>query len=93
MPKPKRHWEVRFTVRGNGPFPEDMLRYDHCEPATQEDVFWVTGRYIRELMLKARISHPSIVKSGLFPTKARWDSFGWGVTEVYKPTLVGEEVK
>ena len=64
-----------YTVRGDGTFPLDMLRYDCSWPATSEDVSWLwSGKEERELMLR----------SDREPTYARWSSFGWEVTEVRK---------
>ena len=41
MSKPKSLRRIRFTVRGDGIFPFDMLRYDNCFPATPEDIEWI----------------------------------------------------
>jgi hypothetical protein len=66
-----------------GPFPLDMLRYDHCYPADSDDVARIhrsvdrrpnepeTGR----ITLHQR--HPSKVHQ---LTPGRWASFGWVVT-------------
>jgi len=35
--KPKSYRRVTFTVRGNGYFPSDMLRYDRCHPVGKRD--------------------------------------------------------
>lgn len=73
------------TVAGDGPFPADMLRYDDCWPAWQDDVsaaFVGRGQRIVRVM-------------GIRPfTVARWRSFGWRVSEarrgdkldLYQPT-------
>jgi len=72
-------YATEFTVRGKGHFPIDMLRYDACHPATQEDVAWMASEHEeRELMLR-RIGTNKQWK----PTAERWSSFGWVVTEVY----------
>ena len=81
---------VRYTVRGSGSFPADMLRYDQSEAATPEDVQWMEGREERELMLRASIAGPvshvrALIRDGRVPCKDRWLSFGWTVTEVYDP--------
>lgn len=66
---------------GSGQFPLDMLRYDCCFPASQNDVatisktlhrpgnelHTVTLRYVREYKPNG-------------PTDARWESFGWHVS-------------
>jgi len=41
MRKPKTLRRVRYTVRGRGFFPFDMLRYDHSEPCMDEDYKWI----------------------------------------------------
>ena len=82
---PKTAWRTRFTVRGTLHFPHDMLRYDHCFPATPEDVQWIEKasqiglREPIELMCETFTRTKAIGK----PTNARWDSFSWPVTEVY----------
>jgi hypothetical protein len=65
----------RFTVTGTGRFPLDMLRYDSCWPATQDDVrrldHWqeMTGGAPRSVLME----------SANEPTRDRWSSFGWTV--------------
>ncbi len=93
--QPKR-FEVRYTVRGYGAFPTDMLRYDRSEAATPEDVEWMKGREERELMLKTWVEDPKshvrrLIREGRVPCKDRWRSFGWEVTEVYEPTDISED--
>lgn len=41
MRKPKSIRRVKYTVRGSGVFPFDMLRYEGAEPATSEDYSWI----------------------------------------------------
>jgi len=65
----------KYHVRGRGRFPIDMLRYDSCWPAGQEDVSLITdslgGPYeLREVALY--FNHHA-------PTDQRWRSFGWVV--------------
>lgn len=67
-----RHY-YRFKVTGHGDFPTDMLRYDQAWPRDMESAHRMlngTGRYTVEL------------NSILFPTVARWESFGWTVEMV-----------
>ena len=66
----------RFTVTGTGRFPLDMLRYDSCWPARQDDVHNISdhggaswGRAPSTIMLE---THGE-------PTADRWSSFGWVV--------------
>lgn len=90
MPRKPKRFEIRYTVRGSGSFPEDMLRYDRSKAATPEDVEWMKGRHERELMLKIEHEGPRthikrLIASKHVPTIGRWESFGWTVTEVYEP--------
>lgn len=93
MPRKPKRFEVRYTVRGSGSFPEDMLRYDRSKAATPEDVEWMKGRAERELMLKTSSEGPlshvrRLIREKRLPTHGRWESFSWVVTEVYEPTEV-----
>ena len=73
---------VRPTSKIFGGFPIDMLRYDRCRPATENDSAVITyslvrrGRFnISESEVKlVSIEHPQWV-----PTEGRWKSFGWEV--------------
>ena len=71
-----------FTVRGNGYFPIDMLRYDTCFPKTTEAA--------QRLIHPAAFEEPDElveVQLGVFHkhknhhglTPARWLSFGWEI--------------
>jgi hypothetical protein len=67
---------IEFTVEGRGDFPYDMLRYDLCWPASQQDSRFIasTGH--------PNLQPPKICLKGLkAPTPARWESFGWKVVE------------
>ncbi len=70
-----------FTVQGAYQFPIDMLRYDCCYPQQQKDI--VT---IERSLANAEQASPFKVTlaSQLIhnPTKDRWASFGWQVTDV-----------
>lgn len=71
----------KFTVRGSGPFPIDMLRYDYCWPATEQDSGLIQCDRMTERMTRGvRISR--VVEQGKVPTDARWQSFGWTVFDV-----------
>jgi hypothetical protein len=64
-----------FVVTGTNSFPTDMLRYDHCWPATELDSQMIdkprrTGDPVkRSIRLAGRMN----------PTVGRWESFGWTV--------------
>jgi hypothetical protein len=63
--------EKRFMVRGSGHFPLDMLRYDRCYPAGQDDVSKVAeGPELRSVNVTAPYGALTV---------ARWASFGWSV--------------
>lgn len=63
-----------FVVRGKGPFPFDMLRYDSCWPVDGA-IFFGFGMpgdpYYGERSIELR--------SHTMPTEDRWASFGWNV--------------
>jgi len=76
-----------FIVEGTGHFPTDMLRYDGCYPATQEDVTkldWEVhdGLKPRRITLRCR----GAKESG--PSVERWKSFGWPVVNQLLPRLL-----
>lgn len=67
---------ISFTVTGEGAFPFDMLRYDKCWPAweDQSNLLGTVGAFG---------TRRNITLSGLKqPTVARWKSYGWEVREV-----------
>lgn len=71
---------MRFTVRGNYPFPTDMLRRDQCYPATEQDA--VT---LRELCENARSPDRDISLisgHGAGPSVKAWESFCWVVVAI-----------
>lgn len=69
------------TVRGTGYFPIDMLRYDRCTPATEED----SGNIVRDMPTAEGYSERTVDVRYEGPTKEphvtvdRWKSFGWTV--------------
>jgi hypothetical protein len=72
---PKRY-VVEFTVRGpvGQSFPIDMLRYDQCWPARQEDAESIAVGAVREVRLRTITVNPE----GCV-TRDRWASFGFNV--------------
>ena len=79
----KKVWE--FTVKGRAEFAFDMLRYDACWPASQNDVAEMAPHYrsskyseVRQVTLKSEHGPP---------TEGRWASFGWPVAEVRERRL------
>jgi len=78
-----------YTVGGTLTFPLDMLRYDNCWPAMGVDVDALGNALARY----AERTHkgPLTVRmlSHKVPTVARWESFGWSVSDV---TVNGERL-
>ncbi len=70
---------MRFKVRGGSAFPLDMLRYDSCWPASQEDVAKISAT------LEASNEGPVVVEleqaSDARLTARRWESFLWRVVD------------
>jgi hypothetical protein len=66
----------QFKVRGAGRFPYDMLRYDACWPATQDDV---SAMQLEIMHGDRSVTLSTQAKSA--PTIGRWESFGWRVIE------------
>jgi hypothetical protein len=62
-----------FVVEGAGQFPYDMLRYDACWPATENDSRLLEGT-LRE---RRRVAIETIASFTLTPD--RWASFGWKI--------------
>lgn len=68
----KRYW--RFTVRGTGQFPFDMLRYDQCWPT--DNTHALAGTEPREVRMLG-VNQPTV---------DRWISFGWMVDKMERTT-------
>lgn len=66
---------ITFDVEGRGDFPLDMLRYDLCWPATEDD-----SRLVAHAVRTA--DRPVRLRGLKLPTVARWASFGWKVAVV-----------
>jgi hypothetical protein len=75
---------VRFTVRGRGTFPVDMLRYDCCYPTSSDGACSILTHYTDSEYNKERKVELSMVveHKNQRPTEARWISFGWTVENV-----------
>ena len=71
---------VKFTVKGAGPFPTDMLRYDRCFPADTDSSI---------AMAETPSLNPEFYKERRFinlvaierVTEGRWNSFGWHIVK------------
>lgn len=76
IPASDRHREYyEYTVSGTGAFPVDMLRYDSCYPARQDDAIQLSPHTRRS---PGEVYHVTL-HSCHPPTDARWASFGWKV--------------
>lgn len=69
-----KYLKSRVVVIGSGTFPLDMLRYDNCVPATQEDVAALDSTF-NPRMVRLDMFMPVGDRGG--PTVDRWRSFGW----------------
>ncbi|MCK5138810.1 MAG: hypothetical protein KAQ85_03115 [Thermodesulfovibrionia bacterium] len=74
-----------FTVIPEEPFlnqfPVDMLRYDHCYPASENDSAQISYSFERR---SARVKNTKLevklcryAHKNWVPTSGRWESFGW----------------
>src|SRR5258706_11113510 len=75
-----------FTVSGGGEFPFDMLRYDGCYPASEQEARKL-GCYCQGLREARVIDQPRFSVElrtchRFAPTTARWESFLWKVTHI-----------
>lgn len=67
-----KYFVQEITVVGMGQFPIDMLRYDNCVPASENDSYEIQNKTAHR---EIRLRRFQIVKNDL--AKARWASFGW----------------
>lgn len=81
--KSEKRYLTTFTVSGSGSFPIDMLRYDRCVPASEQDAV-----EIQRTFNESPRSHKPIalIRFGAGPWDGtprmeygRWQSFGWVV--------------
>ena len=70
-------YETRFSVKGTGTFPMDMLRYDMAFPTNPEAINQKGTRIVHLVARTFRNPH--------MPTLGRWNSFGWTVEHVTPP--------
>lgn len=79
---------TRYVVRGSLAFPIDMLRYDACTPATEEDSHTIERTLSHENEGAVEVT----LRFRTLPTVARWASFGWTVVAVIDP-VTGDRVR
>lgn len=77
MATTKQKTLFKFTVEGSGPFPFDMLRYDQCWPATENDSAKIERTTRRGAHSRAETIR--LASNIDRTTGARWVSFGWKV--------------
>ena len=76
-----------FDVQGGrtSTFPMDMLRYDSCWPARNQDVMMVLALVQQDASaierLPAKVTVRLCTDNRNAPTKARWSSFAWRVLD------------
>lgn len=68
-----------FTVRGRGPFPLSMLRFDEAFPASDEDANKIEESI--RMFMKWEVNLRSNARHA--PTVGRWESFNCKVDPVY----------
>ena len=70
----------KITVCGSGVFPIDMLRYDSCWPATEQDSSKIVENYYEGDKCKLRsVDLLTDNHRHWKPTDGRWQSFTWKV--------------
>ena len=78
-------YTTRFKVCGSGEFPWDMLRYDNCFPASEQDSVRLDyDHHSRESLTTPRtveLKSISLSKPCARPTNGRWESFGWEIVQ------------
>jgi hypothetical protein len=80
---------ISFTVISKKPFndfPIDMLRYDRCFPATDEDALNISTRILidgeeKEPVRVKLLKYAETKETGFQISHSRWESFGWTVVE------------
>lgn len=78
---------IYAKIMGSGEFPLDMLRYDSCSPATEEDsgiirsTFAGVGWYGNWCVLVKKVLRVKRNKSEKVFTYDRWNSFGCAIQE------------
>jgi len=82
----KRQWTHYFKVQGHGRFPYDMLRYDRCYPAYEDESYKLdtTDMPIAKYLEDRVVELVHVGSPDWRPMKARWTSFGWHVVETRK---------
>ena len=80
LDSPMTHYTV-LKVEGRGTFPVDMLRYDACHPATEEDALRIRATHdevAKWVIFVKKYTSPKFAKGAVWSTP-RWESFGCSV--------------
>lgn len=78
---------LTFEVEGRGSFPLDMLRYDACYPSSEQNSHLIEynpwADDLKSSKRTVRLMHRVLKDEylGNYPTKGRWESFGWKVVD------------
>lgn len=73
-----RQRRAHFSVRGQGRFPIDMLRYDGCFPFQSSDSGVIEASLREPVSAEVRTVR---LESESVPTAGLWASFGWRVVQ------------
>lgn len=74
-----KRYLYEITLGGVNTFPTDMLRYDACWPATEEDSHKIHQTPYSEPKGAQSVKVRTRQLKGWQPTFGRWRSFGWSV--------------
>jgi len=88
MPKKRKDGDYfTFEVMGRGKFPMDMLRYDNCWPATQDDVTKLVESMTNPDYLRMDWKITLRTRTLNTPTLGRWISFEWHVLQTTQKVI------
>lgn len=76
-----------YKVRGRGPFPLDMLRYDASFPRNESEIYDMAKTGYDEVRTITLTTYRP--RKFWMPTYGRWESFGWTAGALSEPDKVG----
>jgi hypothetical protein len=84
-----KRMRYRFSATGRNTFPFDMLRYDSCHPNTQDSVSEMEASLDpNERIAREQRGFKVTLTSYVRPCEpARWNSFGWRISEERREPL------
>jgi len=79
-------------IRPSASFPIDMLRYDSCYPAREQDSNAIDRHYNHTSKESVRLKRgPYKLKNDATRlNKSRWESFGWRIISVFDKSYSSE---